>query len=194
MSRLMRLRRVLGADRNPLRRPVDRLEIVIMLALVIAFLSCAPLLAAAAGQWTRAAGQDEQRGQRGWQQISAVVLRSGQPTGDLYPLQWDAVRVPARWSAPDGGQRTGKILTTGSLGAGDMVRVWVNQSGQLTGPPLSGSQLSMRVTSAIALAPAILATVLLGAGWLARSMLDRRRLAAWESDWAQVAPHWTGQR
>ncbi len=52
-------------------------------------------------------------------------------------------------------------------------RVQVNQTGRLTGPPLSGDQMSGRG----------LAVVLATAGWLVRRSLDRRRLCGWDAGW-----------
>ena len=42
--------------------------------------------------------------------------------------------------------------------------------------------------------PTVLAVVLLCAGWLARRLLTRSKLAAWESDWALVEPQWSRQQ
>jgi hypothetical protein len=191
-----RLARALGLDGNPLRRGVDRVEAAITLGLAAIFAATAPLLAVQAGQWARHAGRDEQHAQRAWHQISAVTLQSAPlpPAAELYALEWNDAAVLASWAAPDGAARTGEILTTGGTRAGQPVRVWVNASGGLTGPPLSANQLSMRVGAAAALAPAGLAMALLGVGWLARWVLNQRRLAAWESDWALFEPQWTRHR
>ena len=50
------------------------------------------------------------------------------------------------------------------------------------------------MTSAKTLAPAALALLLLGLAWLVRRVMDRRRLAAWEADWALTGPRWTRRR
>jgi Protein of unknown function (DUF3592) len=195
MKHILRLVRTLRLDGNPLRRGVDRLESGIILGLLAAFLICAPLLAIAAGQWAHRAGQDQQHAQRAWHQTSAVVLRSEKPpTPNIYTWPWDDVQVPASWTAPGGLQRTGDVLAAARIRAGQTVRIWVDESGLQTGPPLSASQLAMRVTGATALTPAFLAVALLGIGGLAHWLLNRRKLAAWESDWAYVEPQWTRHR
>lgn len=196
MKPKVRLARAVGLDGNPLRRGVDRLEAAITLGLIAVFVASAPLLAALSGQWAQRAGQDEQHAQRAWHQIPAVTLQSAPrpPAAELYALEWNDAVVQARWAGPDGAVRTGEILTEAGTHAGQPVRVWVDAAGRLTGPPLSASQLSMRVIAAAALAPAGLGMALLGIGWLARWVLNRRKLAAWESDWALFEPQWSRHR
>ena len=196
MKPKVRLARALGLDGNPLRRGVDRLEAAITLGLIAVFVAAAPLLAVLASQWAQRAGQDELHAQRAWHQIQAVTLQSAPlaPAAGLYALEWSDTVVQARWAGPDGAARTGEILTAAGTRAGQPVRVWVNAAGRLTGPPLSASQLGMRVIAAAALTPAVLGMTLLGIGWLARSVLNRRKLAAWESDWALFEPQWSRHR
>jgi hypothetical protein len=191
-----RLARALGLDGNPLRRRVDRAESAIAIGLAVLFLACAPLLAIWASQWSRQAGQDEQRAQRAWHQISAVTLEAAPlpPAQQLYALQWNDAQVLAQWTTPGGATRTGEILTMAGTQAGQSVRIWVTPAGELTGPPLSPDQLSLRVMVATGLTPAGLAAALLGLGCVVRWVLNRRRLAAWESDWARFEPRWTRHR
>jgi hypothetical protein len=40
----------------------------------------------------------------------------------------------------------------------------------------------------------IMAVALLICYWLARLVLDRRRLAAWTSEWSLTGPRWTSRR
>jgi hypothetical protein len=43
----------------------------------------------------------------------------------------------------------------------------------------------------IALTPAALGIVLLIVLWLAKAVLDRRRLQDWAAEWSAVEPQWT---
>ena len=52
----MRRSRMLGWDRNPLRRRIDRVEAVVVAGLIAVFLISAPVLGAAAGHWIGSAG------------------------------------------------------------------------------------------------------------------------------------------
>ena len=74
-----RLRGALAArwpDRNPLRRPIDRIEVVAMIMLVVAFLAGAPFTAAATSTWARHGAEAAARLERAtWHPVAAVVLR-----------------------------------------------------------------------------------------------------------------------
>src|SRR2546429_4454483 len=82
-ARRARIARRLRVDRNPLRRPVDRLQAGIMAGLLAAFLAAAPLAAAAASGWAHAAGLREQHAQRSWHQVPAVLLQAAPPQAAL---------------------------------------------------------------------------------------------------------------
>jgi hypothetical protein len=193
MNGKRRLAAAFGLDGNPLRRDTDRLGVAIVTGLCALFLVCAPILAVTAGRWTRESGLAEQRAERSWHQVSAIALQSA-PAADQYAAQWADLGVLARWVAPGGIKRMGEVPAPAGLVAGQPVRIWVNGSGWQTGPPLSARQLTTRVIGVAALLPTVLAALLLGIGWLARWLLDRRKLAAWEAAWALVEPQWTRQR
>ena len=195
MKARLRLSRALRLDRNPLRRGADRLESAVVLGLSAIFLVCAPLLAVLGGRWAHQAGLEEQRAQRAWHQVAAVALQSAPAqAAEVYASEWDDVGVPARWTIPGGAQHVGEIIAAGGIQAGQEVRIWIDGSGWQTGPPLSARQLTTRAIGAAALASAVLAAALFSTGCLARWQLNRRKLAAWESDWALVEPEWTGHR
>jgi hypothetical protein len=78
--------------------------------------------------------------------------------------------------------------------AGSTVTVWINQAGQLAGPPLQPTQIVSRVQLAVCCAVGGLAIALIVVGWLARKSLDRRRMAAWDADWLANGPRWTSRR
>lgn len=194
MTRRTQVSRALGLDRNPLRRRADRLGTAIGLGLSALFLICAPLLALLAGRWTHEAGLAQQRAERSWHQVVAVTLQAAPPPADQYAAQWDDVGVLARWVTPSGMPRVGEVPAWPGIQAGASVRVWMNGSGWPSGPPLTARQLSTRVFGVTALVPIVLAVVLLIIGWVARWLLTRSKLAAWESDWAFVEPQWSRQQ
>jgi hypothetical protein len=188
------LSRALGLDGNPLRRRADRAWTAITLGLSAFFLICAPVLAILAGRWTHEAGLVQQRAERTWHQVVAVTLQAAPASADQYAAQWEDIGVLARWVAPDGRQRIGDVPAWAGIQADQSVRVWVNGSGTPTGPPLSARQLSTRVLGVATLIPTVLAVVVGFLAWLARWLLTRSKLAAWESDWALVEPHWSRPR
>jgi len=74
--------------------------------------------------------------------------------------------------------------------AGRTVIVWIDGSGRPAAAPQQHSDVAGQVILATALAPVALILValilvLVAAGRLPASMLDRRRLAAWDDEWAQ---------
>ena len=72
--------------------------------------------------------------------------------------------------------------------------VWVDATGQLTGPPLQPSQVRSQAQLAAIIAPFVLGFILLWAGQLAKHLLDRRRLAGLDAEWRATGPQWTRQR
>jgi len=191
MRRSERLARRLGLDKNPLRRRTDRIAACLGAGLLIALLAGAPLLSMAAAHWAGHLGAAEQRAQRSWRQVSAVLLH-GAPAppafaGGLYGGTWE----PASWTAPDGRVRTGKLNITTGLAAGRKIGIWVNQAGVPTGPPLTHRAVMARTVLAAAVAPIVLGIVLVFVAGVGRWVFIRRRLAGWDAAWATVGPHWT---
>jgi hypothetical protein len=187
------LARRAGLDANPLRRGCDRAEAWLRIGLVLIFLIGSPLAAIGLGKLTQAASASAARAQAASErQVPAVLLdRVARAADDPLYGQAGFVWARARWTAPDGQRRTGQVpAQVGSL-AGDMVTIWVNSAGQLAYPPIGQSQIASRVIAVVALTPAALGIVLLVVLWLARSVLDRRRLADWAVEWSAVEPQWT---
>lgn len=191
MTRTERLARRLGLDNNPLRRRTDRIAACLGAGLLTAFLIGAPLLSMAAAHWARHLGAAEQRAQRSWREVSAVLLRNAPVpaafAGGLYGGTW----VPARWTAPDGRVRTGQLDVTSGLAAGQKIGIWVNQAGLPTGPPLTHRAVVSRTVIAAAVAPIVLGIVLGFVAGVGRWVFDWRRLARWDTAWASVGPQWT---
>ncbi len=192
-TRLGRLLRARRFDRNPLRRRSDRTETALLGLLLAAFAVCAPLAAHTAGSWTHAASAYEQQVQQTLtHQVSATLLEAmpawGVTGAGSYP------ETEARWRAPDGKVCTGLVAVPGGAVKGSTVTVWVNQAGQLTGPPLQPEQVQGRVILAEGAAVAMLAIVVLITGWLTRWALDKRRMAAWDAEWLASEPRWSPRR
>ena len=192
LGRVLRGRRL---DRNPLRRGSDRVETAVLGVLLAAFLAGAPFATHAAGSWAYTLSAREAQVQRaGLHHVPATLLETA-PAWNAYANSGGAAPdVDARWRAPGGQVRTGKVFVPPGTAAGSTVLVWTNQAGQLADPPLGPTQLASRALLAEAAAAGSLATVLIVAGWLARRSLDRRRLAAWDADWLATGPRWSPRR
>jgi hypothetical protein len=195
-GRLVRLTRRLALDRNPLRRPIDRVETLIMIALLALFLAAVPLSWLGVGRWMHQAGLREQQAQQSWHQVPALVIKGQREAPELFRLPLNAgATVLARWPGPGGRQQTGRITVAApGVLTGARVPVWIDGSGQVTGPPLAASQLARRVIGAQALAQLVLVAALLSLAGLARWQLNRRRLARWEAEWATIGPRWSRHR
>jgi len=194
MARRAGLARHLALDHNPLRRRADRLETCIMAGLLAAFLAGAPLVAVAAGSWAHAGNLRQQHAQRPWHQLPAVLLHAAPRQPAFRHTSALTVWVPARWTPPGGRARAGQVPAPPGSRAGSRLLVWADRSGPLAGGPLTSDVITARVIAAVMLAVAGLALVLHGLARAARRLLDRRRLAAWESAWTTIGPQWTRRR
>jgi hypothetical protein len=190
-TRLGRLLRGRRPDRNPLRRGSDRAETAMLGILLAAFLAGAPFVAHAAGSWTYdGSAREAQAQQVAIHQVRATLLQAAAP----WTLSAGGAEVPARWKAPDGQVRTGQVFAASGAPAGSTVMVWVNQSGQLTDSPLMPGQVAGRADMARVLAVVAFGVVLILLGLAGRWGLDRRRLAAWDTDWLATGPRWSPRR
>jgi hypothetical protein len=189
--RARRLARKLGLDANPLRRRTDKIATWLMAQFLVVVLVGAPLFAIAAFTWAARGGASEQRAERSWREVPAVLLRSvpvpDSLAGGIFGYSW----VPARWTAPNGQVRSGDIPVEVGLNAGRKVRLWVDAAGRPTDAPLTHRAIVARAATAAAVATAGLLIALSCLALIVRWLLDRRRLTDWELAWAIVGPQWT---
>lgn len=196
-GRMTRLARAFGLDRNPLRRPTDRVLTWIRLGLIGAFLAGGPLAAIGAGRCMYLAAAAEARAQAVHSHSAQAVLLQSTPPPPPVTIavtRGDQVLALARWQGPGAAPRTGEVLAAWGSPAGSAVTVWLNASGRLTQPPLQPGQISDRTWAAGALASGAVALCLLSALWIAHRLTDRRRLADWDAAWSAVGPQWTRGR
>jgi hypothetical protein len=185
----VRVARGLWPGRNPLRRGVDRMEAAMLGAVAVAFLIGAPLCTLATAHWAYGTGWATARAQRAALHQVPTTLLEAAPPGSLYTGNLSMVR--ARWVSPDGTARTGTVLARSGSLPGTTVMAWMDDAGQVADAPLTPSQVRNQALLTTTLAPAALACVLL-CGWLlGHRALDRRRAAAWESDWRATEPQWS---
>ena len=187
MRRAGRAVRGLWPDHNPLRRASDRAEAGIFAGLAAAFLLGAPLIAMTVWHlaFTTAftAGDAEHAGSR---PVPARLLADAPQT---YGYN---IAVPARWQAPDGTERSGRILARPGTRAGATVTVWTAPSGRLTRTPMSEFQAAFQANVTAIMAVPCWGMLLFCAGVLGRRLLDARRLAAWDAGWRAMdarGPH-----
>jgi hypothetical protein len=176
-------------SRNELRRPADRIEAAVIVSLVAAFLTAAVGAACFAGhlyqsQHTAAAG------------LRPAVATLSQP-GPVVTTPAAAVR--ARWRLPNGTRRSGTLTTVTApaiydASGGTLVHIWLDRSGDPEVPPPSPGEMIFSALLTGITDTAGAAVVLTLCYMFCRKVLDRHRLAGWESAWAAVGPRWTSRR
>jgi hypothetical protein len=188
--RLSGLARLL-AGRNQLRRSYDRIEGAVLVALSTMFLVAVAGASILGGHIYHSQRTDAAR-----LHVSVATLTQPGPavTGLVRPGQ-----AQARWLAAGGRERPGVLtsLTAPDISgapAGTRVRVWLNRYGRPALPPPGQALMIFNALLAAGSAVAGAAVALLISYGLCRLMLDRRRLAAWESAWAMTGPRWTSRR
>jgi hypothetical protein len=189
-----RLTRRLGRDRNPLRRRSDVLDAWLLPVAIVVFLALCPFVLAMTGNWIRAANASEMRAQSSWHSVQAVLLQSvpGPQQADHGANTW-LTWTPARWTAA-GNQRTAEVPARAGTRAGSPVTVWLDRAGHVHTPPLTPGSAGARVIEARLAGMAVLAALLAIMLLLGHRILDRRRLAEWETAWLSVGPTWSRHR
>jgi len=89
--------------------------------------------------------------------------------------------------------RSGQIPVTAGARDGSTVTVWTDAFGHPAAPPAGPSQQAALAALAAVLAAADAGLVLLCAQKLARWVLDKRRLAAWDTGWRATGPRWSSR-
>jgi hypothetical protein len=194
-TRLARFARWLGLDRNPLRRPTDRIEAAIRLATMILLVVAVPLVCIVVGHVAARLAQRQAHTQAAAERKVAAVLLQGVSAGRT-PDPYSAVQmtmVPARWQPPGQAPRFGQVLAPSGAPAGGTENIWIDASGGVASAPDAGL-----VDAAVAVA---VINTCLGAGLvvllsngLARLALERRRISDWDAEWQATGPLWSGRR
>ena len=161
---------------------------------IVVFLALCPLVLALTGSWMRTANASELRAQTQWHHYQAVLLQpvpgpleAGHGTNGW--ITW----TPARWTE-HGIPRTAAVPAESGTPADSTVTVWLDSTGKVRLPPLTPGGAGARVLEARLTGLAVLAVVLALLLLIGRRVLDRRRLAGWETAWLSVGPTWSRHR
>lgn len=187
--------RWLGFDRNPLRRGTDRIEAVMRLAIMIMVAVAVPIAAVAVGQQADHLAQRRAHAQQAADHlVNAVLLQQAPATGSPDPYaSVQTAWVLARWQPPGSPVRTGEVIALAGAHKGSTVRMWINASGTVAGPPPGHRDIVGDVWVAVIATCLSSWLVLLASSTLARQALDRRRLSAWDAEWRASEPVWSGR-
>ncbi len=186
--RMVRGRRL---DRNPLRRPIDRAETVIGIWLLVACAAAAPFTARAAAAGTRPLAEHARITALATRhEVTAITLEKAPPAGNAPCTLNTQAWASAGWTDRDGRQRTGLIEVPGGTRKGSAERIWVTGNGDVAAPPLSVNEIGQLATRAAFGAVIALMLAVLVAGRAIRHVINRRRMAAWDAEWAATEPLW----
>jgi hypothetical protein len=169
------------------------IEAWLLPAAAAAFLALAPVVAWVVILWVHAQAAPAQHAQRSWREVPAVLLDAtpGPMMSDSSSDSW-VVWTRASWTM-DGRQHVAKVPALAGIRAGTTVPVWLDRAGHVQQMPLTSSQVRDRVEIAAAAALSVFAVALSCLALAARSMLNRKRLAAWEAAWQAIGPQWSRQ-
>ncbi|MGW5613980.1 Rv1733c family protein [Streptomyces sp. NPDC003877] len=169
--------------RNALKRRVD----VVEAWLVLAGWVCALLAGAAGGLLAADAVERAVARQRAQSRpVSAVLVEDAPGPSPARAASDHRVWGTVRWTAPDGSERRDEARVPPRAPAGTLLPVWMDRGGDLTTAPVSHGEARLHTALGGALAGSCAAGTVLGAAWLARLHLDRRRMAAWDADWERL--------
>ncbi|WP_309302215.1 hypothetical protein [Streptomyces sp. NBRC 110611] len=122
-----------------------------------------------------------------------VAARLTADAGGTRGIAEDAMRQgQVRWTDKDGKERTGTALVNPGTPKGTTVRIWVDQEGTISSPPMTAAATTtgwlVGGTTAVAVATGVIA-----ARTGMRLVLDRRRYAQWDAEWDLVEPGWSAR-
>lgn len=190
MSRLVR-RAFPG--RNRLADAGDRWEGAVLVVAVVVALLAVPI-AGAIGSEIYATQRDQAASEhQSKHQVNAALIDSIPPASDSG--RGGAVSTPAMatWQLPNGSARQGLVDAHHDSSAGSTVRIWIDESGGVTGPPMTTEGAAVFA----AVGAFVLWCALAGAMALlyltVRFTHSRIRLRRWTNEWQRIAPEWTGQ-
>jgi hypothetical protein len=171
--------------RNPLWRRSDRIEIVMLVGLFAAFLLGAPILA----WWTAGLSYRSDQQAIAWERNN---LHEVDATLDRMPegRQATPYTAQASWKAPNGAPRSGTVPVASGELPGDIVKIWVNNEGDVRSKPGSRNPVGKAALIAVVVVAGVAAATN-GFRRLGVAVLDRQRARAWQRAWSDVGPRWS---
>ncbi|MFJ7150203.1 hypothetical protein ACIQVT_18680 [Streptomyces sp. NPDC100445] len=176
--------------RNPLKRRADVLEAWVVLGtLLLTVLAGVPAGLAGARSVERGLARERATWRPVVARVTGRVPAPSRPSG-RHPSAGERSWAAVRWATADGLARTGRVRVEPGTAPGTRVTVWTDPRGRLVGRPTSVSEAAFRATLIGLLVGVSAAAVPLVGGLAARSRLERRRLDAWDTEWARLGPQW----
>ena len=176
----------LHLGRNPLARPSDRAERVLVILAVLLALTGMPV-AATVGSETVARGVEraQQEMNTRYPSIAVTLAEAPAPIASVGrgPAQLTSVDVSATWVTPDGTQGVGSVAVKRGTPLGTEQPIWLDETGNQTSAPFrQADAISAGLENGVLTWLAVLAPQT-GSYWLAHLMLNRFRYAQWTREW-----------
>lgn len=186
------LARRLGTHGNELRRGLDRVRAWGTVAAVVVVGGGVPLVAPPVmdlvhDSAVRTAQVQAQHRHR----VIATFPEGAAPSASLTSMGDVPVRVPVRWSMPNGELRRAHVQMARSVRPGGTAALWVDDLGRPAPKPLSASQVrGQTVMGGVGAGLGLL--IVVGFSTLVfRRRLDQRAYGMWAAEWAVMEPKWT---
>ncbi|MFF4282568.1 hypothetical protein ACFY0Z_27815 [Streptomyces kronopolitis] len=175
--------------RGPLRRRSDVAEAWLALVTGVLIVVGGPAAGLAAGH---AVDADAARRQQGRHAVAAVLAEDppARIGADLTGGLGLRTHATVRWTAADGRARSGPTAVAPDLRAGDRTTAWLDRHGALIRDPATGGRVSGESIAVGTVTGTSAGLLLLGAERAGHALLNRRRYAQWEREWAAEDPRW----
>ncbi|MBW5480546.1 Rv1733c family protein [Streptomyces bambusae] len=185
--------RTRGPGTNPLRRKADRTRSRLRAAFAVACLIAVICgVAVARATWTTSSRAAEAVAGHRHVVTATTVGGTSYHAGDR-PSERTVTVARATWRYPADRAHTHTVPVPADTRKGDPVRVWVDDLGNPAAAPPGTAE---RALEAFGLGTMAAGAILLVSGVLVRVSLrivDVRSARAWEAEWEDVEPRWTGR-
>jgi hypothetical protein len=173
---------------NTLRRRSDRVEAWIVLAAWIAGVLGALGTGLAASLWV---DHDLTARREAVREVPAVLLEDAPDEAALTAYGADGtVWARVRWTDPGGSGHTARAKVEPGGETGSPVTVWIGRAGTPVAQPPGVVEARFQAALLGVPAAAGAASLTLIATRLVLLRMERRRMAEWETEWAQIGPGW----
>ncbi|WP_051786838.1 MULTISPECIES: hypothetical protein [Streptomyces] len=177
-----------GSGTTPPGRLVRRaaLVLVLMIALI-----CGAV--AAGSLWAAGAKADRELAVHR-HQVTATTTGPAKepPVATRYGSKAQAV-APAVWEQPEHVRRSGTVHVPPRTPQGRAVTIWVDDAGAPARPPGSAADRALTSLSGGTAVTGVVGVTGAAVVFLVRRRTQGHRLAAWEREWEQVEPVWSGR-
>jgi len=184
------LRRATGLEHNPLCRRTDRARSRLLFGAGLALALSLALATAVALVLLRGMESDARQTAQHRHRVTATTLSAAVDDPEQVAAP---ARAEASWEYPSAGQHRGVVEVPSGTDTGSAVPVWVDDRGAPAAAPRSAADIAVFAGGYGAGALAGLWTATWIGYVLRRRSLDRRADLAWEPEWEQVEPLWSGR-